>query len=1187
MKFETLLTATLSRSGAYQQLQAAVEAGKLPALVTGIPEGMKALMALLLSEQSGRPVLIVTSSEEAALRRAQDLSALTGEEVPGFAARPLTLFRSDALGQDVTRRRLSVLGRALSGRAVVQPTSIDALMAPQADPEDFRRACVVLHRGDMRDRDDLAQKLVWAGYRREERAEAPGQIAIRGGLLDIYPMAGMDPVRVEFFGDEIDTLRSFDPVTQRSVSALDEALILPAQEMPLTQVRMERGIEMILNEARKLSEKLKKKKNREQPGFSLARLTQEDPQQRVLQMAESFRDDLLSLGRFAGMEAYAAAFYDKRYTLADYFKDPILLLDEPVRLKERCANLALEYQQTYADALESGRTLPVTSDLVQDFEGFVHRLGLSRSVVFQTILTGDGIAPRELIRMNGMDTASFRGQFELLRGDVQRWRQEGWKVVLMAGGARRGEHLSESLREYHMTVPCLTQDREAEPGEAVIVPFSTVQGFQCPEEKLVFVSERELFGAARTQGQRRKARQVKSLDLFSDLAPGDYVVHEVHGIGRFQGIAKLDADGSSRDYLKILYRDEDVLYVPAEQMDRVQKYIGNADAPPRMNRLGGSEFKRAKAKAKGAIVDIADDLLKLYAQREAARGYAFSPDSVWQREMEGNFPYEETPDQLQSIEEIKADMESARVMDRLLCGDVGYGKTEVALRAVFKAVMDHKQVAFLAPTTILTVQHAHTLRKRFEGFPVRVETLNRFRTPAEVKSILSGLASGEVDVVIGTHKLLGKDVRFRDLGLLVVDEEQRFGVAHKEKIKQLRAAVDVLTLSATPIPRTLHMSMVGIRDISVINTPPEERYPVQTVVAEYDEGLIRDAIVRELGRGGQVYFVYNRVEFIQSMASQLSALVPEAKIAVGHGQMPEHQLERVMADFMEGEYDILLCSTIIESGLDIPNVNTMIVYDSDHFGLSQLYQLRGRVGRSNRLAYCYLTYRRDRVLSETAEKRLSTLRNFTEFGSGFKVAMRDLELRGAGNLLGTEQSGHMSALGYGMYCKLIEETVAEMKGEESLTARDPVLEIRVEAFLPESYVPGAEDRLDVYCRIAAIRSDTERMDMTDELIDRFGDPPPEVEQLLNVSILRAYCMACGIEGVKQTGCTAILRFSPYAAVDPLQVMKLLDLFPGQLRLHNSQPPRVQLRLREEEEKQMLDKLLLLTGTLSGKISPTA
>ena len=871
-----------------------------------------------------------------------------------------------------------------------------------------------------------------------------------------------------------------------------------------------------------------------------------------------------------GVDSLLPVLLDYRDTPADYLNDPIVVFDQPERLRERCENRFLEFRERYVAALERQEALPCQAEILISYDELLSRLN-GKSILLTNLFmrTEPDFKPTALVKFECRNAAAYQGNVKELARDLNRWKAEGWRVALLAGGTARGERLEGALTTQQSSAPFVTELPDAlTPGEPVIFPTTLNRGFIYPEIRFAVVAESDIYGVNR-QRARARAASGEKIAAFTDLKVGDYVVHENHGIGQYMGMVRLASDGTYRDFLHIRYQGNDKLYVPTDQLDRVQKYIGSEGEAPKLNRLSGGEWQRQKSRVRQSIQEIAGDLLKLYAQRESIPGYAFDPDTPWQREFEDSFPWEETPDQLAAIEDIKRDMEKPKIMDRLLCGDVGYGKTEVALRAIFKCVMSGKQAAMLAPTTILVQQHYATMLNRFAGFPIRVETISRFKTAAEQKKIIEKLKSGELDVVVGTHRLLAKDVRFKDLGLLVVDEEQRFGVTHKEAIKQMKRSVDVLTLTATPIPRTLHMSMVGIRDMSLLQSPPEERYPVQTYVVEYSDGLVRDAILRELGRGGQVYVLHNRVQTIEIMYSRLKKLVPEARIAIGHGQMREHALEDVMLDFYDGKFDVLLCTTIIEAGLDVPRANTLIVCDADRFGLSQLYQLRGRVGRSNRLAYAYLTVNPSKVLTEAADKRLAAIREFTEFGSGFRVAMRDLEIRGAGNLLGSEQSGFMASVGYDLYVKMIGESVRELRGDVNLEDIETRMDLKIDAYLPQEYIPNDLLRVEMYKKIASIRDRDSRNDLIDELIDRFGDPNRPVMNLIETAHLKALCARIGIDYVTLRGDELMMRFSMAADIDGIRVLTALKGFPQYLRVKPINPMEVYYYERGKDPEAML------------------
>ncbi len=964
-------------------------------------------------------------------------------------------------------------------------------------------------------------------------------------------------------------------MTQRSISRRPSASIYPAKELLLTEDEAQFA-------AKKLRFELERRENSSDSDRRQKKLEDEfglDPFEEFLKAAQagdkeeenaparvsmgSKRDrsflqiiDALETGRhFEGGETLIPAIMDISGTIFDYFDDPVIIFDQPERLRDRCENRFLEFKEMFVAALEHGDALSFQSNLLYEYDYLLANADGSSILITNPFLRSEkDFHPQAIFQVDSRNATGYQGNIKELALDIEKWRDADWQIALLAGGAARSERLLQALKNQDCAAKIVDGSVETlEKGEVFIFPYTLNRGFIYPEYAFAVVCEGDIYGINRQKGKSR-ARSGEKISAFTDLKAGDYVVHENHGVGQFMGVVRLASDGTYRDFLHIRYHGSDKLYVPTDQLDRVQKYIGSEGDAPKVNRLSGGEWQRQKAKVKQSIKDIAGDLLKLYAHREAVPGYAFDKDTPWQREFEDNFPYEETPDQLVAIEDIKRDMEKPKVMDRLLCGDVGYGKTEVALRAVFKAVMSGKQAAMLAPTTILVQQHYATMLNRFAGFPVNVEVLSRFKTAAEQKEILKRLKEGNIDVIVGTHKLLSKEIEYKDLGLLVVDEEQRFGVTHKEAIKKLKQNIDVLTLTATPIPRTLHMSMVGIRDMSLLQSPPEERYPVQTYVVEYTDGLVRDAILREISRGGQVYVLYNRVQTIEVMYSRLKRLVPEARIAVGHGQMREHALEDVMLDFYEGKYDVLLCTTIIEAGLDVPRANTMIVCDADRFGLSQLYQLRGRVGRSNRLAYAYLTVSPNKVLTEAADKRLNAIREFTEFGAGFRVAMRDLEIRGAGNLLGSEQSGFMASVGYDLYVKMIEETIREMRGDVKLGDIETRVDIKVDAYLPKEYVSNDLLRVEMYKKIASIRNNENREDLIEELVDRFGDPNRPVMNLIEIASLKSLCSKLGMDYVFMRNNEIHMRFSISADIDLIRVLQATKQHPDKLRMKGGNPP---------------------------------
>ena len=1168
-----------------EMLQEAKKPGAVIA-ASGLAGAQKMHLACALAEATGRPLLVLCESERAAAAAMEDVSALLGGGVSLFPAREITFYQEVAASREVACRRIETLHRLITGqtRAVVCPA--DALLHRVMPRSVFSRHTIRLEVGQVLPTDELIERLLAGGYTREYMVEGRGQFSVRGGIVDIYPADSLSAVRVEFFDEEIDSIRQFDVMNQRSQQNLTEVAIPPASEAPVPEADVQALCDLLRAAMKRQTRAMNAARDAEKEP-TLADLPLEDGEvavpaafTRESRTMERFQENLthaleqLECGVSNRLlEKVIHLLYDHTETLCDYMTRPIVVLDEPEALFARMDSRRGEFDQALASALERGEAVPEQEGLMLPREEALSALRQHTMLAMTTILRPLAeLRPTLLAQMGGMGAGSYGGRTKDMCDDVSRWLAGGWRVVILSGGSARGERMRQSFEDEGIDARFDELGAKAPlPGECIIYPLMLSGGFQYPEIRLAVLVEGDVYGA-KGKVQKTKEKKASRIASFTDLNVGDYVVHETHGIGIYQGTKRLTSEGASRDYLVVQYLGSDKLYVPADHLDRIQKYIGGGEgAAPKLSRLGGKDWDKQKSKVRESLKELAFDLVQLYAERQKNKGHAFGKDTLWQQEFEENFPYEETPDQLQATEEIKRDMEREEPMDRLLCGDVGYGKTEVALRAAFKAVMDGKQVAILAPTTILAQQHYNTLLRRFEGFPVVADVLSRFSTPKEQKETLRRLKDGEIDIVVGTHKLLGKDVKFKDLGLLIVDEEQRFGVSHKETIKNMKKTVDVLTMSATPIPRTLHMSMVGIRDMSLLETPPQARYPVQTYVMEYQDSVIRDAILRELARGGQVFFLYNRVGSIDLCYKQLSELVPEARIAIAHGQMRENALEDVMMDFSQQKYDVLLCTTIIESGLDIPLANTLIIYDADHFGLSQLYQTRGRVGRSNRLAYAYFTVRPGKVLSETAQKRLDAIREFTEFGSGFRIAMRDLELRGAGNLLGPQQSGHLANIGYDLYCKLLEEAVLEAQGKTPEPNRDVEtrMDVHVNAYLPAEYVTGDRQRLEVYKRIASIRTAEQRDDIEDELIDRFGDEPQCVANLVAVAYLKALCMSLGIDRVMQADGRMDMRFSADAQVDGEKLFKAMQGFDKRLTLNASAPVTLSLRDRTVNREDML------------------
>ena len=1172
----------------------------------GLDDSQQVFLLSAVQADTERPMIVVCPNESVAQRVVEDYNAFMGGGAAMLPAREVSFLHVAASSKELTMRRLEALGGFLTGEIHLLAVPADAAMHRLMPRARFMEGMIDVEEGQRLEPSELIERLICAGYERVELVEARGQCALRGGILDVFPIGRPSAVRVEFFDDEVDSLRDFDVMTQRSVNRIRSARMYPASEALLNAdesrsaaARLEKLLATRVREpADDRQRKLEKeydlmpfeeffemaspadKPVEELPSpFEVAarRRPEKKPDGKkpalktTIQRKYTPTVDALKTGRsFDGREALMHILYEKTDTIFDYAPDAVIVMDQPDRLRERCENRLLEFEEYFKAAMERDEAIPEQAELLLRWDYLLTQTdGRDVMVVEPFLRQQNDFIYKDLVKLEGRGATGYSGNMKELARDIAAWKKDGWRVALMAGGVARGQRLARSLMDEDAVVPFLEELPEAlEKGVPVILPGAITRGFIWPQLKFAVVSEGDLFGVGK-QKTHAIARTGNKMAAFTDLNVGDYVVHENHGIGQYMGTVRLSSEGKLRDFLHIRYQGTDKLYVPTDQMDRVQKYIGSEGEAPKLNRLSGGEWQKQKAKVKSSIKEIAGDLIKLYAERKAVKGYAFSPDTPWQREFEDAFPFEETPDQLTAIAEIKKDMEKPQVMDRLLCGDVGYGKTEVALRAIFKCVMDGKQAALLAPTTILVQQHYATMLNRFHDFPIHVDTLSRFKTAAEQKQTIENLKSGKLDVIIGTHRLLNKDIEFKDLGLLVVDEEQRFGVGHKEAIKQYKKSIDVLTLSATPIPRTLHMSMVGIRDMSLLQSPPEERYPVQTYVVEYSDGMVRDAILRELGRGGQVYVLHNRVQTIDMMYQRLKKLVPEARIAVGHGQMREHQLEDVMLDFYEGKFDVLLCTTIIEAGLDVPRANTLIVCDSDHFGLSQLYQLRGRVGRSNRLAYAYLTVNPSKILTQDAEKRLNAIREFTEFGSGFRVAMRDLEIRGTGNLLGAEQSGHMAAVGYDLYVKMIEETVHEMRGDVGQGDIQTRVEVKADAYLPAEYVSSDVMRMEMYKKIAGIDGPEARDDLIEELIDRFGDPTRPVINLIDIAQLKSLCGRLGIDMVSGRGDALVMRFSMLADLDIVTLLKALEPYKSCLRFTPSNPPTITYAEPGKKQEQLL------------------
>ncbi len=1155
-------------------------------------EGQRPFYAALLQRASSHPIVYIAPSDALAMRAADDCGAWLGGGAAVLPAPDVNFTRGTASRENAFQR-LSVLQKARRGEVKVLCLSADALLCRMMPVAAYEEYAVTLRPGDTLEPQEVIARLVKMGYERVDMVEGRGQCALRGDIVDAFSPAENSATRIEFWDAEVDSIRAFDPISQRSLEKMEEAAFYPAVEWLLPKERARDIRALVQAHLNRLPKSLLSPdlpplpEDEDESAGEIVEAA--GPKVYDTGVARLFRDaDQLEEGiQSPTLALWAGALNVPCAWIWDYLENPILVIEEPERVKARCDDRMAGFQEDFKLTLERQEAVPEQAALLKTWEEAVAAMGGRTVHLVMELLRGmGGLKPTRLAKFAGVNAPKYVSRFKDLAGDLKAWKQQGYLTLLMAGGEARSRRLQTALEGLEVPTPTWEERPSAAAGDAVIWPQTLSHGFTLADCRLTVIADSDLFGAGYRKTRKRQTVGER-IEAFTDLKEGDYVVHEAHGIGIFKGTVRLQTEGTYRDYLLIQYQGSDKLYVPTDQFDRVQKFIGGPDAAPPLNSLSGNDWAKKKNKVKAGLKKLAFDLVRLYAERQATPGHAFCPDTPWQREFEDAFPYELTPDQEKAVDDIRRDMEAQSNMDRLVCGDVGYGKTEVALRAAMKAVMDGKQVALLAPTTILAQQHYYTMLKRFADFPVNIDVLSRFRSPKLQKETLAKLAAGKVDILVGTHRLLSKDVHFKDLGLLIVDEEQRFGVAHKEAIKHLKKTVDVLTLSATPIPRTLHMSMVGVRDMSLLQTPPEERYPVQTYVLDYNDAVIRDAIMRELNRQGQVYFLYNHVQHIDAFASRLRALVPEARIAVAHGQMKESLLEDVMLDFYEGRFDVLLCSTIIENGLDVPTANTIIVYDADRFGLSQLYQLRGRVGRSTRVAYAYFTVRPDKMLSETAQKRLSAIREFTEFGSGFRIAMRDLEIRGAGNIFGPEQSGQVAAVGYDMYCRLIEEAVREAQAEKGLEVPvevDTRVDLRVDAYLPAEYVRGENQRMEVFKRIALIKTRETREDVIEELIDRFGDVPEPVMNLIDIAHLRGICQRLGIQRVNFVVNTLVCKFAPNVLPDPAALFAALEKTDKRLLLSANKEPALLLRDPKLTIEEMLREAVKLLEKVETQIS---
>ncbi|MVB11714.1 Transcription-repair-coupling factor [Caprobacter fermentans] len=1123
----------------FTDLESAVGSRMLPAAVTGVSGVHKANIIYSLCADRRRRAFVVAGDEAEAQRLCSDLTAM-GLRPLFYPARDFSFHDAEGSSHEYEHQRLQVLERLISGTCDAVVCCIDAALQLTIPPAELRRRTVTLETGKSVPMERVLGVLSACGYERAAQIEGAGQFAARGGILDFYPPGGEAPVRAEFFGEEVDSLSLFDPVSQRRTESIPSATIEPAAEALIEHPQI------LAEQLRRLASELRGKAA---------------PAARAVLNEQA---DKLNNGVHLGCaDKYLPLLYGEKATLFSYLsQDMLLFVSEPVKLRERMRSVLWQWGEDLRELLSDGTLCRGLDSYSGDWACALAAFERFGAVYLDAFVHGGYETPvRTLIGMNARQLSSWGGSIQLLTEDLQNMLFNRWACAVLCGSERAARNVAADLQAKGINAAFVESPKKIERGEVVVTLGALSGGIEYPGAFFGLITHgRAVLPHVKKQKKKKSGEAIYSI---SDLTPGDYIVHASHGIGVFEGIHKIDMNGVVKDYIKVRYAKNDLLYVPVTQLDMVSKYIGpREDATIRLSRLGRSDWQKAKAKVRRAVKDIADDLIRLYAQRMQAKGHAFAPDSEWQRDFEAHFEFEETEDQLRCIEEIKSDMEKSAPMDRLLCGDVGFGKTEVALRAAFKCITDSMQCAMLVPTTILAWQHYQTITRRMEGFPIRVELLSRFRSAKEQAEIIKKLARGEIDMVVGTHRLISKDVEFRNLGLIIVDEEQRFGVAQKERLKTRYKDVDVLTLSATPIPRTLNMALSGIRDMSVIEEAPHDRHPVQTYVLEHDDGILFEAIRRELRRGGQVYYLHNDVGSIQQVATRIQQAIPEAKVGYGHGKMNEQELSEVWRRLIEQEIDVLVCTTIIETGVDVPNVNTLIIDNADHMGLSQLHQIRGRVGRSSRRAFAYLTFKRDKALSEIAQKRLSAIRQFTEFGSGFKIAMRDLEIRGAGNILGGEQHGHMEAVGYDMYLHLLGEAVDRAKGKPVQEyGEECLVDMQVTAHIPESYIADLNQRLDIYRRIADIRTREDALDVTDELIDRFGEPPASVNGLIDIALLRNVASRLGIREVRQQE-SSIFLYSD--RIDMKKVGALVSALRGRVLLNAGAKPYVSVKIAPDE-----------------------
>ncbi|MCR5651671.1 MAG: transcription-repair coupling factor [Lachnospiraceae bacterium] len=1152
-------TEPLKELGIFDELKKAVSLKGITD-VDGCVDGAKTFLAHALKDAG---VCVFVTSNDIAARQIMEENLLFTRNVFYYPAKDIIFYQSSLSGNLLTTQRMAAIRALLDHRAgdeLVIVTTFDALMERMPKLNTVTDAVITLRTGDVLDTGVLQRKLVSCGYEKNVEVQSPGQFALRGGILDIFPLTDENPVRIELWGDEVDSIRGFDAMSQRSIEKLEEVTIYPASDLIISEEAALAGREKIGREAEEREEFFRSKMKTEEA-------------HRIKSGIAEFLEQLEEYAPAANPAAFLPYFFDELVTLTDRFpEDTVFFLDEPSRLEEKGRVTEKEFEESMTNRLSGGYILSGQTEILISTESVFAKLSQRNCIAFSTIrMRHDSYRERESLSLLSRPVSAYNKSFEMLSKDLAKKRRDSFRTVILSPSHTRAKHIAADLTENEVTAfYCEDPRRILKKGEVITAYGNLGKGFEIPDIGFLVIAETDIFGTGKKKRKRHIRYEGTKIASFTDLTVGDYVVHENFGIGIYRGIEHINIDGVTRDYVRIEYADNSFVNVIASNLESLQKYASSdTDKKVKISRIGTGEWKKTRQKVRTAVQGVAKRLVELYAERIQEKGYVYSEDTQWQKEFEEMFPYEETEDQLRAIEDVKRDMQSRRIMDRLICGDVGFGKTEVAIRAAFKAVQEGKQAAVLVPTTILAEQHFNTFVQRMSHYPVKVELLCRFRTQGEQKKTIQGLKNGSVDVVIGTHRLLSKDVAFKDLGLLVVDEEQRFGVTAKEKIKELRKNVDVLTLTATPIPRTLHMSLVGIRDMSLLEEAPQDRLPIQTFVMEYSDETVREAINREIARNGQVYYVYNRINDIADITSRIRSLVPEATVEYAHGRMEERRLENIMLDFINGDIDVLVSTTIIETGLDIPNVNTMIIHDSDRMGLSQLYQLRGRVGRSNRTSYAFLMYKRDKLLRETAEKRLAAIREFTDLGSGFRIAMKDLEIRGAGNVLGAEQSGHMEEVGYDLYCRMLDSAIKQEKGEETIPDFSTFIDMDVDAFIPNTYVRNENIKLDLYKRIASIETKEEASDMEDELNDRFGPLPQSAKNLIRIALLRSKAHSIFVESMEVR--KDHIRFDIYvnAGIDPAAIAPMLESFEGRMSFKTKGRPCFVCEI-SENEKDLID-----------------